>query len=469
MKLKSKLILFLSVFITAFLAIIFFYSYYEFKNTLINQTHKNLTTIVEGFEGQILLFFEKNKIQAVDWSSDGYIKNEFEKILETGDAKQINALADYIKTKKYALGTDFFITDIFDLNGKAVVSTDFNRINHMESKEELDNEYGFSRAAAASYSQSFVNVPTIEKNEPGHEIHQYMWHFSVPLYSLKFDKIIGIMVNHVPNEIINDILSGKKQEKLGALTGTNFKKRFASGEVYLVNNKKVMITSSKFIENSIFNQLIGSKPVKECLENKKEFTGSYFNYLNNSVEGASMCFIDYGLTLVIEAGTKEILADLENEKLYILGIGFLMWVFGIIFIFLFSHVFLKNILLIKEALNKAKNNNFGFRLNIKSKDETKDLADNYNLMMDHIVESHDELRKAGVELMNVNSNLERKVKERTGELEKLRASLEQDVIERTKELKQKLAELEKFKELTVGRELKMIELKKKIEELENKH
>jgi len=47
----------------------------------------------------------------------------------------------------------------------------------------------------------------------------------------------------------------------------------------------------------------------------------------------------------------------------------------------------------------------------------------------------------------------------------LQENLEKKVKERTKELQEKVEELEKFHKLTVGRELKMIELKKEIKKL----
>ncbi|KKQ65418.1 MAG: hypothetical protein A3E18_02355 [Candidatus Nealsonbacteria bacterium RIFCSPHIGHO2_12_FULL_38_18] len=52
------------------------------------------------------------------------------------------------------------------------------------------------------------------------------------------------------------------------------------------------------------------------------------------------------------------------------------------------------------------------------------------------------------------------------ELKKLQEELEEKVEERTGELKERVEELEKFHDLTVDRELKIIELKNKIKELE---
>jgi len=58
-----------------------------------------------------------------------------------------------------------------------------------------------------------------------------------------------------------------------------------------------------------------------------------------------------------------------------------------------------------------------------------------------------------------------KVKARTKELQELADSLEEQVKQRTKELQKRVEELERFHRLTVGRERRMIELKKEIEDL----
>ncbi len=62
--------------------------------------------------------------------------------------------------------------------------------------------------------------------------------------------------------------------------------------------------------------------------------------------------------------------------------------------------------------------------------------------------------------------LERKVRERTDELETSKEELEGKVKERTRELEQKVTDLERLNRTSIGRELKMIELKKRIDELE---
>lgn len=77
----------------------------------------------------------------------------------------------------------------------------------------------------------------------------------------------------------------------------------------------------------------------------------------------------------------------------------------------------------------------------------------------------EELEVVRGDLEETKATLEIKVKARTEELESLTENLEEEVEQRTKELQDKVQELEKFQEFIVGREAKMIELKKEIEGL----
>ncbi len=76
-----------------------------------------------------------------------------------------------------------------------------------------------------------------------------------------------------------------------------------------------------------------------------------------------------------------------------------------------------------------------------------------------------DLKEYKIKIEDANRLLEGKVEERTAELEKLTATLEEKIKERTKQLSDKIEQLEKFERITVGRELKMMEQKKEIDNL----
>jgi hypothetical protein len=82
-----------------------------------------------------------------------------------------------------------------------------------------------------------------------------------------------------------------------------------------------------------------------------------------------------------------------------------------------------------------------------------------------VAERTKELEDIKQNLEEVNSVLEVRVRARTRELEKLNRTLEEKVVARTNDLEAKIKDLETFQRITVGRELKMIDLKQENERL----
>jgi len=82
-----------------------------------------------------------------------------------------------------------------------------------------------------------------------------------------------------------------------------------------------------------------------------------------------------------------------------------------------------------------------------------------------LIERYQAWENAQTALVEAKDILEIKVQARTRQLEELNQMLEEKVKEKTQELQKRIDELEKFHKLTVGRELKMMELKKELERL----
>lgn len=88
-----------------------------------------------------------------------------------------------------------------------------------------------------------------------------------------------------------------------------------------------------------------------------------------------------------------------------------------------------------------------------------------SMFSDLLKKRTEQLVKTYTELKDAKETLEIRVKARTKELEEFTQSLEQKIAKRTKELEGKVKEMEKFQKFAVGREIKMVELKKKLKEL----
>lgn len=135
---------------------------------------------------------------------------------------------------------------------------------------------------------------------------------------------------------------------------------------------------------------------------------------------------------------------------------------GIVILILFAGVIISRNLTrpIKKLLKGTREitkGNLDFKLDINSKDEFEELGTAFNQMADGL-KGYEE------KVSGYSKELERKVEERTQDLEKIKLSLEN----KNKELEGKMKEIETMNKLMVGRELKMMELKKENSELVEK-
>lgn len=99
---------------------------------------------------------------------------------------------------------------------------------------------------------------------------------------------------------------------------------------------------------------------------------------------------------------------------------------------------------IQDGVREITDGNMDTRIEIKGSDELSELANSFNQMTAA-------LKKSKSEILFYSENLEKRVKDKT------------------KELDAKLSELETFNKLLVGRELKMMDLKKEVENLKTQH
>jgi methyl-accepting chemotaxis protein len=202
--------------------------------------------------------------------------------------------------------------------------------------------------------------------------------------------------------------------------------------------------------------------------------------------------VGYGKTF----DTTKIRIDFINQKnkqYYDSFLTSILIIFSIIAILasLISILFMKRAIInpigkLRRATLEISRGNLDAQIEIKAKDEIGELATAFSQMTGElkkskqVLEDYNKKLEAEVKertkdleiteqkLKSVNFDLEDKVKTRTAELEKLKNGLEETVAQRTVDLNQKVTEVEKINKFMVDRELKMVELKKRISELEEK-
>lgn len=150
----------------------------------------------------------------------------------------------------------------------------------------------------------------------------------------------------------------------------------------------------------------------------------------------------------------------ELFEIKVLFIQLLVWIIAVILLaipFLIDIFWIKILLFFLFFLFII----FGYLL-IKS---TLKEANRKRILERKVKERTEEIENTKKKLEEAKTILEIKVKKRTEELSKLTGNLERQVKRRTMELQKRVEELEKFHKLTVDRELKMIDLKKELKEI----
>jgi len=88
-----------------------------------------------------------------------------------------------------------------------------------------------------------------------------------------------------------------------------------SGEAYLVNSSKVMVSESRFIDNTGLIT-VDTLPVRQCFQstNGGDASGIYNDYRNIPIVGFSYCAKDLGFVLLAEIDKSEVMQPIDNLR-----------------------------------------------------------------------------------------------------------------------------------------------------------
>lgn len=388
LRIRSKLLINFLLVVAISTVFSSYFAYRASKDSLEQNTLSNLNSVASAKAGEVTLFFEKFKARTSDWSTDGFIRSEFEAILADDDKERARDLGTYIKEKKQVIDQDIIITDIFDIDGTVVVSTDKSRIGHREpSIEELNHEYNFDKAKSASFGEVLISSLIHEGDEAGHFDGVPMWHLDTPIISLKSGDVIGVMVNHVLGEKLEELLFTERE--IGLVQQVLTMKETL--EVYLVNKEKMMVTPSRFVANAVLNQKVETEAVNKCIEKKEVTLGIYDDYRGVSVLGSSVC-INHNWVLLVEIDKSEVFKGLDKIVIDVLFISMIIMLVALILALVLTRGIVNPIERLAVVVNRIASGDFSQRVEVKSGDEIGEFAEAMNNMEDKLEQSYANLK-----------------------------------------------------------------------------
>ncbi|MFQ5957318.1 MAG: cache domain-containing protein, partial [Candidatus Brocadiales bacterium] len=251
---KGRLILFSLCISLIPIAVITTIYYLNARNTLKKQTMERLEAVAESKKTHILQFMENKKGRAVDFSSDGFIRDSLEEINRGESPKQdnVSALNRHLSVNKRPLDTYIEGIEVVNLKGKVVASTHEAMIGN-----DVSSHNQYIRIVTEGYSEPYVGQPHYSPY-----LDAMCICVSAPLTSRRGVEQLGIIINHYDMALLSEITTDRAG--LGE-----------TGEAYLVNSDGMMLTESRFIDGAPLKQVVDTEPVHKIADGGEKMTGIY--------------------------------------------------------------------------------------------------------------------------------------------------------------------------------------------------
>lgn len=401
MKIRIKIII--TIFTLVSLSFLFsiLYGYFEIRHVAIINAESSLQIIANIQKSRIEYILKTNNERINAFTNRTGVISALESFDQNPNEKDRQDLLTRLLDAKKSSG-DYQDLSIVNSQGDVISSTDHTKIN-----SNIVNSASFQTGIDNNYI-NFIS-----------ENGQNSFTLSGPIKK-EDGTLLGVVIIDTNTNDLNNIV--KDYTGLSNSGETLLGKYDESGNI-------IYLQETRFPNNiSIVNKNNTSLPIAQALlKNEKIFT-NLSDYRGQKVYAVTKYLPSTNWGMVVKIDQAEVLEPVKRSS-YILLIIMIVF-FGIAYIIalIFSKTISDPIEVLNKGAQEIRKGNLEYKIEIKSHDEIGELAKTYNEMT--------------IALMESNKNIEKKVQERTKELEKTNKTM-------------------------VGRELKMIELKKNIEKLQN--
>ena len=198
--------------------------------------------------------------------------------------------------------------------------------------------------------------------------------------SKRGDDPIGVIISRMRTTSIDNVLTDRSG--LGE-----------TGEVYIVNNKFVMLSESRFFEDAVFQKKVDTLAVQKCFNEGERHDGVYPDYRDIPIYGSSYCADDLGIVLLAEMDKEEVERPINilGERIFQTGIAITLGM-GIV-AYIMSKSISRPLIKLKNAANTISDGNFEVRTNIKTGDEIDELSHAFDSMAQKLQDSLIEIKE----------------------------------------------------------------------------
>jgi PAS domain S-box-containing protein len=356
----------------------YFYTYKTVKENIFDQ----LEIAADESLKHVRVFLGGKRGRIIDFSSDGFIRDCTEEIILRKGRVQYctDRLNTHLTLNKKPLDPDILAVFVVGLDGKVISSTEHEQIGR-----DVSGETWFSGTMSRGFYISDIKYSS--------EFKQSTF-FDVARLLLTNDGLhtIGIIANRYSGNsfreitrsgIIGEFGQVKQLEGLGE-----------TGEMYIVNRDRLMITESRFNNNVVLKQVVDTEGVRVAFDNEVGMIGIYTGYRGYPILGVSRYIEEMRWVVLAEKGISEAFAPLARLRNFtvIMGIVGIMVILTVAIFF--SNMITRPITSLALAAGDIANGNLKGIEGIKSRDEIGNLADSFNKMTIDLRKFRDDLEQS---------------------------------------------------------------------------
>jgi len=333
-----------------------------------------------------------NKVWTKSFSSDGFIRDCTEEITRRDDRVQsyTDRLNNYLVFDKKPLDDSIISIFIIDLTGKIIGSTELGLIG----KDDSGKGYFLETMEHGTFVSDLYQVPGFK---------QSMFETATLLMSRNGQGQIGIIVNRYSGDSLKKAtLGGIKEEFWQGKQPDGLGK---TGEVYIVNRDKLMITGSRFIEDSAFKQTVDTEGVRAALDNGMGMVGIYPDYRGIPILGASKYLEEMGWVILAEKDVSEAFAPIVSLRNFVIIVGVTGIIVVVIIAIYLSLNVTRPISKLVESAHDIANGDLTKKINVNGEDEIGFLANSFDTMRIELGKSFRNIERHRKELQHLSERI----------------------------------------------------------------
>lgn len=429
--LKKKILLSIVAVVTILGAVLGIFIFYYLNNVLVDEKVKQIGQLGDEQVNESAQIIIGEQLFVRMLGTNSKVREFFANKTEAKKAELLSIFLEYSQED-----SNYLAIYLLDKKGVGLVSTDPRFVGQDYSFRDY-----FKKAIAGG---SPVDIAI------GKTSGQFGYYFAHPVTNKNGDTL-GVMVvktgaKKMDDAIAMSALSGESTSMLsdenGVIIYSNRPDRFLKTIGAPSAEEKQNITQSDRYQGANISSLQYDEVQKIIREHKQQLTLKIHDAVDNDDEILNVSRIhDHSFYLISEIGLKQVTASVRTTSI----VFTLLLLAGLLLMSLVLYRALSSVIRplgdLKVFSQKISAGDFSQRIAVKTKDEFADVARSFNVMASS--------------LEDLYRNLDKKVDERTSKMNESEARLAKS-----------LHEAERLNKFMVGREMEMVQLKKRIIELE---